>query len=124
RDTDYVGFGIPVMINLQSTPTRFDSGEVGLAVAGFTGPLQISPNYKVHDSLNLWDGRMNAKLSNPRGTAPRPSSNHAGTVNFVFCDGAARPLNASMSQAVYAMLLSWDGQRKGQPIVDESTYRN
>jgi prepilin-type processing-associated H-X9-DG protein len=125
RDIDYVGFGVPLAVtsNYLGAPSRFNNGEVGPAVPGFTGLLQIAPTYRVYNTLD-YDGRINAKLSQPRGKAPRPSSNHSGNVNFVFCDGAARPINANINQAVYTCLLSWDGQRRGQPLVDESSFRN
>lgn len=48
------------------------------------------------------------------GTAPRPSSNHAGIVNMAFCDGKASQLNVSINARVYASQMTPNGQRNGQ----------
>jgi prepilin-type N-terminal cleavage/methylation domain-containing protein/prepilin-type processing-associated H-X9-DG protein len=56
-------------------------------------------------------------------SAPRPSSEHGnGVVNVAFCDGRARPLNDSIDARVYLMLLSSNGQRNGQGVLDEASY--
>lgn len=119
RDTDYIGFGIPIAVN-SGTPTGTANGAVGGASKGVS--LSLNSGYQVWSATN--DGRMNANLNAVRGAAPRPSSNHSGTVNFAFCDGASKPLNSAMDQRTYAQLLSWDGQRRGQGIVDASAFNN
>ncbi|OYW13032.1 MAG: hypothetical protein B7Z55_17530 [Planctomycetales bacterium 12-60-4] len=64
----------------------------------------------------------NAALGIAQGTAPRPASNHAGTFNTAFADGTARGINTAINQNVLARLLSWDGQRAGQAITNQSDY--
>jgi len=135
RDTDYIGFGIPVNTggSVPGPPSGTNSGAVGIGAGGGTlknNSLTINTSsYIVSDIATtppgFYDGRLNANAqSASRGAAPRPSSNHAGTVNFVFCDGAAKPINAQINQAVYAQLLSWDGQRRGQGVINAGDFTN
>ncbi len=48
------------------------------------------------------------------GSAPRPSSNHAGIFNMAFCDGKATQLNVNINMRVYCSQLTSNGQRNGQ----------
>jgi prepilin-type processing-associated H-X9-DG protein len=48
------------------------------------------------------------------GTAPRPSSQHAGGVNVVFCDGSARFLNENIDKDTYVKLLTSNGVAYGE----------
>ena len=72
-------------------------------------------------TADFGDSFINAnKDTAAEGTAPRPSSNHAGQANFAFCDGRARTLNDTIDQRVYARLMTPDGQRQGQELITES----
>ena len=55
-------------------------------------------------------------------TAPRPSSNHGDIVNVAFCDGRAKPISESIDGRVYLRLLTSNGQRFGQGVLNESSY--
>ncbi|WP_013630489.1 DUF1559 family PulG-like putative transporter [Rubinisphaera brasiliensis] len=77
----------------------------------------------VEDRTDL-TGKFSAgdsKIGSPsvgRGRRWRPASNHAGgKVNVVYCDGHTSSLNPNMNQAVYARLMTPNGTRYGQNIV-------
>ena len=50
------------------------------------------------------------------------SSNHTGVVHVAFASGSARGIADSIDDRVWARLLSWDGQRNGQILVDDDEY--
>jgi len=52
------------------------------------------------------------------GTAPRPSSNHAGLVVVTGCDGSAKTLSDKIDPSVYARLITPNGSRFGQYVGD------
>lgn len=53
---------------------------------------------------------INSSLKQPEGEAPWPSSYHRGGVNVVFCDGRAQFLSENISGAVYAAIVSPQGE--------------
>ncbi len=73
----------------------------------------------VNGSPNFGLSAINADITAAIGSRARPSSNHSGQVMAAFCDGRARALDESMNQAVYARLISPDGQRFGQSVLDD-----
>jgi prepilin-type N-terminal cleavage/methylation domain-containing protein/prepilin-type processing-associated H-X9-DG protein len=127
RDADYIGFGIPLAAALGSGPSGTDNGAVGVGTAPIpsSASLALGATYKVYNPTagSPYHGEFNYNPNANRGSAPRPSSSHSGTVNFLFGDGGARPLNVSINTGVYTQLMSWDGQRRGQGVVNESSYR-
>ncbi|MDP1799307.1 MAG: DUF1559 domain-containing protein [Planctomycetaceae bacterium] len=115
RDGDYVGFGIPLAV----------SGSPGVAtdVGGATSNVSLALGSAF--SVNLaspYFGQINLDPTAARGTRPRPSSNHTGLCNFLFADGSGKGLAGNMNTGVYARLLSWDGQRRGQVVVNPSDF--
>lgn len=56
------------------------------------------------------------------GIAPRPSSNHPGVVNAVFCDGHAQVLNQNMESRVYTSLFTPQGVRYGQAAIGDTGF--
>jgi prepilin-type N-terminal cleavage/methylation domain-containing protein len=68
------------------------------------------------------DWFINRNLSLPMGAAPRPSSQHAGGVNVIMCDGAGRFLNESMDQTVYTKLMTSNAVTYGEQALDQSSY--
>jgi prepilin-type N-terminal cleavage/methylation domain-containing protein len=117
-----VGFALPVDMS-SGAPSGSNSGAIG---AG-TSSLGLGTGFSLSaDPASLAAANMtpNFNLSVAVGGAPRPASNHVGTFNVVFTDGAARGLNASMNGNVLARLLTWDGQRNGQAITNQSDYLN
>ena len=65
----------------------------------------------------LGESKINDDFAADEGTAPRPSSLHAGSVNAVFADGHAQSLSESIDELVYARLLTPAGVRHGQHLI-------
>ncbi len=63
---------------------------------------------------------INRNLAAAVGTAPRPSSQHAGGVNVIFCDGSGRFLGENMDRQVYAKLMTSNGVTYGEQTVNGS----
>ncbi len=116
RDADYIGFGVPIAVSGSpsvATNVGGASSSVSLALAAAFNVNLASPPYF---------GQINLDPTAARGTRPRPSSNHTGLCNFLFADGSAKGLSANMNTGVYTRLLSWDGQRRGQIVVNPSDF--
>lgn len=58
----------------------------------------------------------------PRGTLPRPSSNHLGTSIYGMADGGAKQLSDFIDWRVYIKLISPNGQRFGQTVSGLENY--
>lgn len=56
-------------------------------------------------------GVINGARSGPEGERPFPNSSHYGSVNMVFCDGAARTISEQIDLNVYARLMTPAGDR-------------
>ena len=61
---------------------------------------------------------INGSLDKPEGTAPWPSSLHAGGVNAVFADGHVKFISQQIDGAVYAALVTPQGSRIVGPLVE------
>ncbi len=95
--------------------TAASSKQLGLRLGTFRGV--------VNASAPLVDGKINSYLNAAgEGSMPRPSSLHANGVNAVFCGGNGKFLAQTIDMALYAQLLSWDGSRKGQAIVSDTSF--
>jgi prepilin-type N-terminal cleavage/methylation domain-containing protein/prepilin-type processing-associated H-X9-DG protein len=129
RDVDYIGFGISLAVTSQSQP---DTGVGHGRVGGYDSPVRPPTRRWSLQRWTTWSisnaAQINYDITAARGTRPRPSSNHSGTVNFAFCDGSARPLSANLDSRVYYNLLNWDGQRRqqenSQGVVNQSDFQN
>ncbi len=97
--------------------------------AGWTTPAAAASNGVLNPASGAgnWGGsgttlsRINSNLSST-SAQPRLSSNHAGSLNVGMCDGSVRSLSENMDQYVYARLLTPDGRRYGQQIVNQADY--
>ncbi len=56
------------------------------------------------------------------GVTPRPSSLHPGAVNMAFCDGSCKVISNSISDDVYARLLTPMGGRYGQNVLSDNDF--
>lgn len=65
---------------------------------------------------------INRNLSTTTGSAPRPSSQHAGGVNVIMCDGSGRYLNETVDKGVYIKLLTSNGVTYGEQALDNRSY--
>lgn len=65
---------------------------------------------------------INANPSTASAFAPRPSSNHPGVVNAVFCDGHAQTLNENIDARIYTSLFTTQGVRYGQAGIGDNSF--
>jgi len=82
-----------------------------------TIPLQLAQDTALWNAFQ--SGRLNEDLVALKYSRPRPSSNHGDLVNFAFCAGNVRPINMNVHPAVFARLVSPDGQRFGQVVTSD-----
>ena len=68
------------------------------------------------------DWRINRDLKAATGTRARPSSNHEGGVNVIFCDGSGRFLSDRIDLHVYVKLLTSNGVKYGEGELKQSEY--
>ena len=54
---------------------------------------------------------LNSSLTQGEGEAPWPSAYHHGQINVAFCDGRAQPISDAIDGAVYAALVSPQGDK-------------
>jgi len=118
-----MSFGMPV----QSTATvpyvvtdAATSAAAGVGAAGKAFALQLAPGF-VGD-VAVRDGRINKNLQANEGVAPRPSSMHPNGVNAMFVGGNGKFLAQTLDTVLYSQLLSWDGSRKGQQIINDTDF--
>lgn len=81
-------------------------------------PANLPSSFGLSGTLS---SKINSNLSSTSPN-PRPSSNHIGSINTAMCDGSVRTLNEQMDFWIYARLLTPDGARYGQQIVDQASY--
>ncbi len=63
---------------------------------------------------------INRNLAAAVGSAPRPSSQHSGGVNVIFCDGSGKFLSENMDKQVYSKLLTSNGVTYGERTLNGS----
>jgi prepilin-type N-terminal cleavage/methylation domain-containing protein/prepilin-type processing-associated H-X9-DG protein len=72
------------------------------------------------------DSRINSRLTNGPGTAennvfaPRPSSNHTGSINVIWADGHGGTMSDAIDVSIYARALTSGGSLHGQAVLDDS----
>jgi hypothetical protein len=106
--TNALGFGIKMPSPL--TNSYANAGAASSAQLYISAPA--SPDYCF----------INRNLSATQGAAPRPSSQHAGGVNVIMCDGAGKFLNESMDQGVFTKLMTSNGVSYGEQALDQGSY--
>ena len=109
----------PVSFQLSGQIFGVYVGSGGNIVGGSqtTIPLQLSQDVASWNAFQA--GRLNEDLVAVKYSRPRPSSNHGDLVNFAFCAGNVRPINMNVNPAVFARLVSPDGQRFGQVVTSD-----
>lgn len=116
--------------NLQAGPW-YDTSTRGLGfgiqlpatITNAYGNANASANQLVISAASSPDNWfINRNLSAAQYTAPRPSSQHAGGVNVIMCDGAGKFLNESMDKVVFTKLMTSNGVAYGEQALDQSTY--
>ncbi len=109
-NTSSLGFGIQLPTSLA---TMYPN-------AGSTGVASTALAIGAASSPDNWF--INRNLSATQFTSPRPSSQHAGGVNAIMCDGAGKFLNESMDQIVFTKLMTSNGVSYGEGPLDQASY--
>lgn len=124
--TGRIAFGISISVDPTIAPWHISTGAQGLCMNNCpmrTRPGSGSPNllplatFNLHDAENDNNARINAESGGSTGEHPRPSSNHSGGVNMLWCDARATFINENIDEQVYVYLISTAGERYEQPIV-------
>lgn len=110
---NHVGFGlrIPTTSAYQPATGLFTAGTLQ-TLAGFSDPT-VNPDV-------LW--HINGNLSAAVGTAPRPSSQHAGGVNMMMCDGSGKFLAENVDKQVYEKLVTSNGVAYGETTLNTASF--
>jgi hypothetical protein len=110
-DADEIGFGVSL--------GHFNDGSTAVTVDG-DGDLSEIGDGTV---ARIGSSRINSKFTGAGiGTAPRPSSNHGDIVHVGMCDGTARSINANIDTGVYLRLITPNGQRLGEGLLDPGSF--
>ncbi len=134
--TGGLGFGVSIAVDSSRIPTGVLSGGVGVDPSGTplatavlrlrrASPPDPANDFALFDANTGHDSSINGGgVGLPLRTAWRPSSNHPGSLNVVFCDGHAVSLSADIDDRVYARIITpaGVGGNRGQLIVSISDY--
>ncbi len=116
-DTTRLAFGIPV----ETIGGRVPFGK-GTLFESVERPLNTTFDGDTIAPAQPQEWRINSDLKAATGTRPRPSSNHTGGVNVIFCDGSGKYLSDRIDPHVYAKLLTPNGVKYGEGELLQSTY--
>ncbi|MCH7685415.1 MAG: DUF1559 domain-containing protein [Planctomycetes bacterium] len=110
-----VGFGV-------STGHTLDNAQMPAPIGGgIPGSLDVSGITSITVSaMNSFPGDFDDIFKGKH--TPRPSSNHQGVVHFGFCDGRGAGINQNIDHRVYMQLISVNGQRNDQGVLDDSSF--
>jgi prepilin-type N-terminal cleavage/methylation domain-containing protein len=108
-NTNFVGSSANV------TPSIVTGQELNFeaAVVGGTSTFNVGNGT---GTLEVTNGLASENIIAPRGTLPRPSSNHLGVSVYGMADGGAKQINDRIDWGVYLKLISPNGQRFGQTV--------
>lgn len=131
RYTGSIGFGISVAHTSNAPNNSNATGAIGSsASASLNTALAIHGTditaVTVFSLTDTGTGGNNAAINSRLGVAtngatPRPSSQHpGGTVNVVYAGGNGGTISESINPAVFAKLLTPDGGRYGQLVVNNN----
>lgn len=125
-----IGFGIEIVGTTASgvtTPAAAaaaaDDEGWGIATPtnGTDSTLANADDRNLAGSYSLEDSEINSEAGSNQ--FPRPSSNHiGGAINVVFADGHSTSLNDGIDQSVYARLMTPNGTRYGQQVIQGSEF--
>jgi len=118
-DVARVAFGIPVSATSPLGYGSAPSTAQALDRSGGTLPATFGTTTVAPTNRTGW---INSNSQVTSAYQPRPSSNHAGSINIGMADGSCRSLNENVDQWLYARLLTPDGRRYGQAIVSQDEF--
>ena len=117
--TGGLGFGLRVdAAGTVGALSGTGSGDYPGGTAATTQPLTFGGTWTVDVVARI----NNARSTATQGQAMRPSSNHGDLVNVLFADGSAKAIVQNIDLSVYARLLTPNGQRMGQLVLDAADY--
>lgn len=95
-----------------TTSPTFDQGTAPFGVGSMVAAT----------STPVGDSRPGAPVVDNTRKAPRPSSNHGGSINVVMVSGAGRSIADTIDQRVYLKLLTSNGQQYGETTLNSSDF--
>jgi prepilin-type N-terminal cleavage/methylation domain-containing protein/prepilin-type processing-associated H-X9-DG protein len=112
-----IGFGVCVPTTTDQPGTPFDQPNDAhyLTIDGAFEPGAANAALVLPSFIN----------NNPSvgvGNAPRPSANHLGGVNVIFCDGHGSFLNENIDKSVYVKLITSNGVTFGEKTLNQGSY--
>lgn len=95
-----------------------------------SGRADVAFNYgsSMLNRTDIQQGTSVSMMDAPRQTAagfpfsPRPSSDHNGIIHVAFASGSGRGINSNIDRWVYTQLLTPNGQRQNQNVVDPGSF--
>jgi prepilin-type N-terminal cleavage/methylation domain-containing protein len=108
--TGDIAFGARVLVNATRQPQRFFANG------------SIRPDFGSATPYSLGNSAINVSTGSLPGTAPRPSSLHAGAVNVIMASGAGKTLSENVDADVYMKLITSNGQAFGQVTLDAAGF--
>ncbi len=130
---DGVGATILMAENSGNTPARLFNSTSASQLAFGVDVTQVTPSFSGGNLSNVSTistlGASKPNVNSVSGTAittaqqsNRPSSNHPDLIVVVMCDGTARTVNESINSSVWVRLLTSDGGRLGEGILDKGSF--
>ncbi len=120
-----IGFGVIAEDGTTSQLLDSSGGQVDLVDASSGGALDLVANSIVAVGENASTPPVSGHPNAGSFTAAfraRPSSNHNDIVHVAFCDGRAKGISEGINDQVYLRLITPNGQRNGQDIVNPSSF--
>jgi prepilin-type N-terminal cleavage/methylation domain-containing protein/prepilin-type processing-associated H-X9-DG protein len=113
-DVNSLGFGVRLAVssNQPSTSDFVSANSLLTETSLFSSPDATRPD----------NWFINRELPTTPGSHPRPSSNHSGGVNAMFCDGSVKFLNDSIDKNAYAKLCTSNGVNYGERSLNQVSY--
>ncbi|WP_397568539.1 DUF1559 domain-containing protein [Schlesneria sp. T3-172] len=117
-DVNALGFGPRIYTN-SNQPTSDEFVFVGSVPTLNTD----GTNFGTPDAATRPDGWfINRDIAAAPLSRPRPSSNHAGGVNAMMCDGSVKFINETIDKNVYAKLCTSDGVNRGERSLNQASF--
>ena len=117
RELNSLGFGVSCKEGPSATPVDTADVTFNYPATRFSraGAI-VAPN-----SLGPYSW-MDTPVQPDKAGSPRPSSNHSGIIHVAFTSGSGRGINSAIDKWTYLQLLTPDGQRQQQGVLDSAAF--